>query len=282
MRLLRSIGYGLAVVALGLGVTLVYFAQSTRAEITAMEDRVAAAAVPFGAVDDAALADLPPPVARFFAFTFPDGIPAAPRYAEIEMAGEFRRPLTESFSPTTARQVASLRSPDMVFSADTPILGVLWAIAWDEYIGGAMEMSARVMSAVTVMHEEGNPTLDVISLRRWLLESSFYPMAMLPGGPVTWEPVDDLHAVAIVTGHGNEARLLASFDATGALVAFDATEPGDLTTPYHGSGEHVARSDYQLVDGVRVPMGFEVARVGADGVIRPFWRGRVTSLDFRQ
>lgn len=277
MRVVRALGLGVLAATALAGATLIWFARDTRAEINAMEAALIARAVPVGVVP---VADLPEPVVRYFAYTFPGGVPETPRHAVIEMAGQFRRPMTTGFAPTTARQVASLRQPDLVFSADTPILGVMWAIAFDSFIDGEMQMEARVLSALTVMQEEANPVLDVISLRRWLLESPVFPMALLPGGPVTWEPVDDSHALAVVRAQDIEARLLATFADDGALVAFDATEPGDLTTPYHGSGERVTRGDVQLVQGVRVPMAFEISRVGASGVAEPFWTGRITSLAF--
>ena len=277
MRGMRALGLGVLAATALAGATLIWFARDTRAEINAMEAALMARAVPVGVVP---VADLPEPVVRYFAYTFPGGVPETPRHAVIEMAGQFRRPMTTGFAPTTARQVASLRQPDLVFSADTPILGVMWAIAFDSYIDGRMMMEARVLSALTVMQEEANPVLDMISLRRWLLESPVFPMALLPGGPVTWEAVDDSHAMAVVRAQDIEARLLATFADDGALVAFDATEPGDLTTPYHGSGERVTRGDVQLVQGVRVPMAFEISRVGASGVAEPFWTGRITSLEF--
>lgn len=280
MPALRITGFALIGVAALIALVLVGFATNTRSEIDALEAQVIARATPVGAVSPAALAALPPPVRAWVAYTFPNAIPEAPRFAEIEMAGAFRRPEVETFSSTTARQVASLRQPDMVFSADTPILRLGWAIAYDRYIGGEMEMNARLLSAVTVMHAEGDPQLDAISLRRWLMEAPTYPMALLPGGPVRWEPVDATHALAVAEAHGTRTEALATFDADGALTLFEATAPGDLATAYHGSGEHLARSDYQLVDGIRVPMGFEIARVGADGVVRPFWVGRITALRF--
>lgn len=279
MRTLRFIGLGVLVAAVLAGAALIYFARSTRAEINVLEAELIARAEPVGA-GRVAEAALPEPVARYFAYTFPQGVPEAPRYAKIEMEGQFRRPMTDSFAPTTARQVVSLRQPDLVFSADTPILGVLWAIAYDSYIDGQMMMEARVLSAMTVMHEEGSPELDVISLRRWLLESPMAPMALLPGGPVSWEPLDGSRAIAVVRAQGLEARLIATFAEDGALLAFDAVAPGDLTTPYHGSGERVTRGDVQMVEGVRVPMAFEISRVGADGMAQPFWTGRITSLRF--
>ncbi len=267
------------ILALG-GGTIVWFATSTRSQIDALESAVAqraGATAPLTIGSDA----LPEPVARYFAFAFPDGPPTTIAHAVIEMSGQFRRPGTEAFQATTARQVVNARAPDMVFSADTPILGPIWAIAYDAFIGGHMQMRARLLSTITVMAEDGSPELDRISLRRWLLESPTFPVALLPGGPVTWEPVDEDRARATVRAYGAEASLIATFGPDGALTRFDAEEDGDLTTPYHGSGEHVSRSDYQLVGGMRVPMRFEIARA-AGGRTYPFWTGRITTIAFAE
>ncbi len=280
---LRLAGLIIGGIVLVLALVVVYFAQSTRGQINGFEQRVIDAAqsdiVPSLPDSPAGMAALPSPVQRYFQFTFPQGVPAQHKWVEVEMSGQFRRPLTDSFQSTTARQVARTSQPDMVFSADTPLLGPLWAIAYDVYIGGEMEMAARLMSAVTVMQEGSSPVLDQISLRRWLLESPTYPMGLLPGGPVTWEAVDETHARAVIRAYGQEASLLAEFSPEGALIAFRAETDGDLTTPYHGSGEVTLRGDFQLVQGVRVPMSFTIARA-AGGQVFPFWQGRVTSLRF--
>lgn len=255
-------------------------AYSTRADINGFEAEVEErAAVAEALWTDGLDPSLPEPVRRYFAFAMPDGPPAFD-IVEIEARGQFRRPLTEGFAPTTARQVISLREPDLVFSANTPIIGPLWAIAYDRYIDGEMEMAAKLLSTFTVMFETSTPALNRTSLRRWLLESPAYPMALLPGGPVTWEPVDANRARAVVNAHGETASLVATFDASGALTRFDAEDDGDLTTPYHGSGEHTARGDYELVQGIRVPTSFTIARA-AGGEILPFWIGEITSIAFR-
>jgi hypothetical protein len=59
----------------------------------------------------------------------------------------------------------------------------------------------------------------------------------------------------------------------------DAETEGDLTTSYHGSGEHAARDDYQRVGAMMIPMKFIVARA-AGGRLYPFWEGRVTRIRF--
>jgi len=279
MRTLRYSLFGLLVLALLLAGAVAWFDQATRGEIEGYERAVAARAAETPPLETGAFTELPLPVQRYFAFTFLMSPPRHVTHAVIEMEGQFRRPLTEGFAPTTARQVVSVRAPDMVFSADTPILGPLWAIAYDVYLDGEMEMAARLLSTVTVMEERSTPALNRTSLQRWLLESPTFPMALLPGGAVTWEAVDENRARAIVRAHGEEASLVATFGPDGALLRFDAEADGDLTTPYHGAGEHVTRGDYQIVDGVRVPMSFEIARA-AGGERFPFWVGRITSIRF--
>lgn len=228
--------------------------------------------------------DLPEPVQRYLAFAFPNGLPAdasdIPAWIEFDQAGDFRRPQTERFAPTAARQVIATAVPDLVFSADTPIWGPIRAVAYDAYLDGEMEMEARVLSAISVMAETRSPELDRISLRRWLLEAPTNPYALLPGGLVEWEEIDDTSARAVVEAHGHRVGMVATFDDHGALTSLQAEEDGDLTTPYHGSGEHVTRSDYRLLGEVRVPMTYEVSRM-AGGEILPFWSGQITDVRFR-
>jgi hypothetical protein len=75
--------------------------------------------------------------------------------------------------------------------------------------------------------------------------------------------------------------LVATFAPDGRLLRFDAEAEadGDLGTPHHGSGEHVARDGYELSQGRMIPKRFVVARAAA-GRILPFWEGRVTQIRF--
>ncbi|HEY0838381.1 MAG TPA: DUF6544 family protein [Azospirillum sp.] len=227
--------------------------------------------------DPASLAALPAPVRAYVRFAFPQP-PRALRSVSLAMEGDFRRPKMESFAPTTAEQTIAVGTPALLFAATTPV-GLGWARAYDAFAESRMEMKAKILSTVTVMDEHENEALNRMSLRRWLLESPLYPVALLPGGPVRWEPVDGTRARAIVSADGLEASLVATFRPDGSLERFDAETDGDLETPYHGSGEHVTRTDYRLVDGMMIPTGFTIARA-AKGALFPFWRGRVTRIEF--
>ncbi len=268
-----------ALVAL-LGVFVAYSSRQTEADIQDLRDRVSVIGLanPAPVYDAAAVADLPEPVQRYFDYTFVD-VREPLGYAEVSMEGDFRRPLTDGFSPTSAEQTIAVGHPSLMFSARTTMFPGLWARAYDFYANGEMEMKAKVMSTLTVVDESETPELNQTSLQRWLLESPTYPAALLPGGPVRWEPIDSTHARAIVAADGLEASLVATFRADGSLESFSAETDGDLTTSYHGSGEHVLRGDYRLVDGMMIPHTFTISRA-AGGQLFPFWTGEIRSIRF--
>lgn len=233
---------------------------------------------PSGVPDPAALQALPPPVRRYLAFALPG--PVGPlQVVRLTAAGDFRRPLRTDFAPTTAAQTIATGTPALMFDASTPIGLGIRARAYDFFADGRMEMRARIASTITVVEEHASEALNRTSLRRWLLESPLYPVALLPGGPVRWEAIDEHRARAVVSGFGLEAALVATFRPDGSLARFDTEQDGDLTTPYHGSGEHAARDDYRPVAGMMIPHAFVIARA-AGGRIEPFWKGRITSIAF--
>ncbi len=279
-RIAKRVSIVLALLLVLLAVIVAYSARQTEADIAAHHDRIAAvgAANPSAVYDVAATGDLPAPVQRYFDYVFVE--PGGPvGFVELRMAGDFRRPLTEGFSSTTAEQTIAVGTPALMFSARTSMFPGVWARAYDAYAEGQMEMKAKVMSALTVVDEAETPELNQTSLRRWLLESPLYPAALLPGGPVRWEAMDDTHARAIVAADGQEASLVATFRTDGSLESFDAETDGDLTTPYHGSGEHVFRDDYRLVSGMMIPHSFTIARA-ANGETYPFWTGQIETIAF--
>jgi hypothetical protein len=268
----------------GAAAVLAWLAAQTEADIASYRERVVAQAQRAAPAEPSAeaLAALPAPVQRYLAFTFRGTPPPRASHVELVMAGRFRRPGSEVFTATRAEQTIAVHTPALVFAATTPLLPavpVLTARAYDAYADGQMAMKAKLLAAIPVVDEAASPSLNQISLRRWLLESPLYPMALLPGGPVRWEAVDARRARAVVSLGGQSASLVATFAPDGRLLRFDAEADGDLHTPYHGSGEHVARDDYALVDGMMIPRRFVIARAAA-GRLLPFWEGRVTQIRF--
>lgn len=279
-RIFRTIAIATLALALAGGAFVAVQHLGTERDIARFEARVAAIAQrsPVPVLDAVRLSALPAPVQRYLRFTF-DG--EAPTYSLVRLSaqGEFRRPLTQDFNATTAEQVIAAGVPALMFSATTPVLPGIWARAYDFFAEGEMEMKAKILSTLTVVDEKQTPSLNLISLRRWLLESALYPAALLPGGPVTWEPIDDRSARAVASWRGMRTAMIAHFDTDGRMTHMVAEADGDLSTPYHGSGEHVARSNYRRVAGQMIPMDFTISRM-AGGKLYPFWKGTITAIAF--
>jgi hypothetical protein len=271
----------LSIVALAVSTVAIQHHRTER-DIAQFEARIAALgkrqAKP--ELQTAQMQNLPIPVQRYFRFVFPGKVPS---YSVVRLAasGEFRRPLTEGFNATTARQVIATGVPALMFSATTPVAPAVWARAYDFYADGEMEMKAKILSTLTVVDEKQTPSLNQISLRRWLLESALYPVSLLPGGPVTWEALDDNSARAVVSHQGMRATMVAHFASDGQMTHMQAEKDGDLLTPYHGSGEHVSRTNYQRVGEQLIPMDFTISRMAA-GRLYPFWKGHVDAITFEQ
>lgn len=263
-----------------LAMVVAYHTRLTERAISNYEERVAALGAKQASpeLDTASVQKLPEPVQRYIRFTFPSGPPAY-GVVRLSASGQFRRPLTQDFNPTTANQVIASGVPALMFSATTPIIPGVWARAYDFFANGEMEMKAKILSTVTVVDEKQTPTLNEISLRRWLLESALYPAALLPGGPVTWEPLDEDSARAVVTWGSMRASMVAYFAPDGRMTHMQAESDGDLATPYHGSGEHVARANYQNVGHQMIPMDFTISRMagGKLCVFRSFVTGQSSS-----
>lgn len=277
MTILQRIAFVLCTVLALLAATVAANSWQTRQHLASLHAQVQPLARATAPVTDIPSA-LPEPVARYARFALPDGVPAAST-AHISMAGDFRRPLKTDFSPTTATQTASLTVPALMFSATTPIVPGVWATAYDAYLNGRMEMRAKVLDTLTVVDELPTPALDRITLRRWLLEAPTYPPALLHSPFVHWEAVSSQQARVVASYQGSTASMLVTFGTDGAIATMQAEADGDLTTPYHGSGEHVTRSDYRLVQGMRVPHRFVISRAAQDKVY-PFWRGQITAIAF--
>jgi len=91
--------------------------------------------------------------------------------------------------------------------------------------------------------------------------------------------MDETKSRAVVATEGLHSSVIAHFDDVGRITHMTAEEDGDLTTAYHGSGEHVTREDYRLVAGVMVPHKFTFSRA-APGAHYPFFDAEIMFLEF--
>ena len=115
---------------------------------------------------------------------------------------------------------------------------------------------------------------------RFLAEAAWYPTALLPSQGVHWTPVDDRHARATLADGDMRISLTFSFGTDGLIEAVRAEDRGRMVkgktvpTPWEGRWNQCVDRD-----GMQVPLEGEVGWILPEGC-KPYWRGRVTRLEY--
>jgi len=109
-----------------------------------------------------------------------------------------------------------------------------------------------------------------------LAESVWLPTALLPGGGVTWEPIDDNAARATLADSGISVSLDFRFNEKGEIVSvYTPARYRDVDgkpTPWEGHFR-----GYERMDGVMVPREGEVAWILPEGRLS-YWRERIVRV----
>ncbi len=130
-----------------------------------------------------------------------------------------------------------------------------------------------MLGVLTVASAEPGPATDTGEMMRYLAETPWMPTALLPGQGVEWTAVDDRHAVATLDDGANTVSLTFTFNDADEIEGVRAEarpRTEDESMPWSGRFW-----DYEVVDGMRVPLSGEVTWQMPEGDF-PYWRGRIT------
>ena len=228
--------------------------------------------------DPRELAGLPAPVQRYFRAALRDGQPLITT-ATLDMAGRFNLSATgEQWKPFTSRQRVVTRRPGFVWDAQIAMAPGLPVRVIDSCIAGQGLLHAAILGLFTVADTRGGGEIARGEFMRWFAEVAWYPTALLPSQGVHWEAVDEHSANATLSDGAITLTLLFRFNEAGLIGSFRAEARGGLIdgqmvmAPWEGNW-----SDYQLHDGMQVPMTGEVAWMRPEGR-KPYFVGSVTSL----
>jgi hypothetical protein len=237
-----------------------------------------------GAAGDAAVFDprtiepLPSPVRRYLERALRPGQPLV-RRARLTMEGDFLADeKTRVWSPFTAEQLVVARPPGFVWSARILAAPGVSVLVHDAYRKGAGLLRAEALGLVPVASQADTPDLARGELLRWLAETAWVPTALLPGGAVTWEAIDEERARATVTDRGTTASVEMRFGADRLVASVFASDRPrtvggqNVPTPWEGTW-----TAFGPRNGMRVPSAGEVAWLLPDGRLA-YWRGRVRSI----
>lgn len=231
------------------------------------------------------LEGLPAPVQRYFRAVLKEGQPLVAGVT-VEHAGSMNMSVTgEQWKTFTSRQRVVTRRPSFLWDARIAMFPGLAVRVHDAYVAGEGVLHAALLGLFKVADSRGGGELARGELARgelmrFLAEGAWYPTALLPSQGAHWSPVDDHSANVTYTDGAVTVTLLFRFNAAGLIASMRAEARGrmvgEVTTmaPWEGRW-----SDYQVCDGMAVPMTGEVAWLLPEGR-KPYWRGSITLLHY--
>jgi hypothetical protein len=233
-----------------------------------------------GRYDSRELEDLPAPVQRYFRAVLKEGQPIVAAVT-AGLAGTFNLSATdEQWRPFTSHQRVVTHRPGFLWNAQVFMLPGVAVRVHDSYIAGEGLLQAAVLGLFTVAQVRGGGAIAAGELMRFFAEAAWYPTALLPSQGVRWTAVDDCSANATISDGPLTLSLLFRFDDAGLIDSFHAEARGAMVgketvmLPWEGSW-----SDYQVREGMTVPMTGEVAWLRPEGR-KPYFRGTITSLSY--
>ncbi|NEX64848.1 DUF6920 family protein [Noviherbaspirillum galbum] len=223
---------------------------------------------------------LPAPVQAYFRTVLKDGqnlISAA----RVEHHGTFNMgDEREMWKPFSSDQRVILRRPGFDWNARVNMLPGVPVHVHDAYVGGEGILHAALLGLFTVADMRGTKAAAEGELMRFLAEAAWYPTALLPGQGVQWTSVDHHSARATLVDGDIMVSLLFTFNEQGLIDTVSAPARGRtvgdriIPTPWQGRFWN-----YEVRDGMLVPLSGEVSWVPADG-IKPYWRGDIRKLEY--
>lgn len=223
---------------------------------------------------------LPEPVKRYFRAVLQPGQPIISA-ARIAHEGQFN--LSEErprWVPFVSTQRVIAHRPGFDWDARIRMAPGIAVFVHDAYVAGQGLLLAQVMGLLTVARLRGTREIAESELMRFLAEAVWYPTRLLPSQGVAWEAIDDASARATLADGVTRVSLDFAFgedglvSSVGAKARHRAVRGMAVPTPWQ-----CRVWDYQIRDGMRVPLQGEVSWVLPDGA-KPYWRGRASSVAY--
>jgi hypothetical protein len=224
------------------------------------------------------LEGLPAPTQRYFRAVLRRG-QALPAWARFDQEGRFLlHSGAAGWRPFLAAHYVACGAPDTAgFVWDARIFEsrVLPVRVRDAFVRGVGYMQASILGLATVADVKGNPEIAVGALQRYLAEAVWYPTALLPAQGVTWSPIDDTSARAVICAGNVNAALDFHFGEDGLIRrVFAPARPravGDRFVPTPWQGRFF---DYEERGGMRIPVRGQVEWLLPGGP-QVYWQGHV-------
>jgi hypothetical protein len=240
-------------------------------------------APPVAQFDPRELDGLPPVVQRYFRTALPEGARIVTAVS-LQHTGTFNMSATgEQWVPFTSTQRVTTRRPGFVWNARMPVFPGIAVHVHDAYVVGEGILHPAILGVFSLTEMRGTGDIAQGELMRYFAEAAWYPTALLPSQGVQWQGIDERSARATLVDEPITQSLTFTFGADGLIASVRADARGRtldgkvVMTPWEGRW-----SNYQMRDGMRVPMSGEVAWLlpESEGGRKPYWRGNTTSISY--
>jgi hypothetical protein len=221
---------------------------------------------------------LPAPVRRYLTAVIPENRRRGLR-VRFTQAGVFRvREEVEKWLPFTAEQHVVTNPPGFVWDATIRVAPLLSVRVMDAYQNGRGVLSARLLGVVPVAKASG-PEMDEGEMMRYLAEAIWYPTALLPDERLSWRPLDQRSAIAVLSDNGREVSVKFSFDDDGMIYRIDADRYRAENGGYRRRPWSAYCGEYALRNGFRIPLEARVVWHFPQLDLE-YFRGRIESIEY--
>lgn len=252
----------LLVAILGLGAWK--FKQSVRSQLDEFRPQTS---VSVAMVSDAAVSALPVPVQKWLDRTGITGKEKA-RNVHLQQVGKMRTAADGKWMQFKAEQWFRVDEPAFLWYANVGAGSPVRLNGRDQLIGGRGHMLIKLFGLIPIVDANG-PTIDQGSLLRYLAEIIWFPSAALEPY-ISWEPIDELHARAILRQGDQSVHGVFSFNAAGDITGFEALRYYDRGGSSTLEVWHidVDTDSYRQFQGIRIPAKSAVSWKLKDGEFR--------------
>ncbi len=211
----------------------------------------------------------------------PDQLATIITRAHVQHRGTFNmREASNWWRPFSSDQLVVLNRPGFDWNARITLLPGLSVRVHDSYVAGEGQLRASLLRVMTVASMNGTGDFASSELLRFLAEAAWYPTALLPTQGVTWAPRDDASAIATLTDRACSVHLQVTFGEWGFIDTVRTEGRGRMINGVMVFTAWEGRFwQYELRNGVCVPLSGEASWLLPRGP-RPYWRGRIESIEF--
>jgi len=202
------------------------------------------------------LKSLPLPVQRYFSFALKDGQKYVNR-VKVMQSGYIRVAGSQRWLPLKAVQYFNCSQPAFIWVANVRISPLIWVTARDMYYKHKGGMVIKLFSSIPITNAAGKE-MDVSSLIRYLAEMVWFPTTLLPSRYLSWEPIDDNSAQALIDDGVNKARVIFKIDDQGRVTEVYSSERyREKGGRYYKEKWKGYLKNYQQFEGINVPSEIE-------------------------